>query len=149
MWVFYCIYFMHISDSDLVFNGLSMIQFGFWWWGLVAMVCGFDLDQWVMDHGGSNPHCVAFMGSDLRSFHKSRWLGSLFLFCFYFILFIFQLVVVMQLWWLVVISEVILIGFTMVVFRLWWLVMIVDGCYGFLWGCVLCYFNGCLYYFNG
>ena len=48
----------------------------------MVMVRGFDLDQWVMDHGGSNPRCMAFMGSDLHSFHKSWWLGSLFLFCF-------------------------------------------------------------------
>ena len=41
--------------------------------------------------------------------------------------------VVMQLWWLVVISVVFLISFTVVVFGLWWLVMIVNGCYGFLW----------------
>ena len=42
----------------------------------------FDLDQWVMGHDGSiNPHCVAFIGSNLHSFHKS-WLVSLFLFLF-------------------------------------------------------------------
>ena len=56
----------------------------------MAMVHEFDLDQWVMGHGGSNPHCMAFMGSNMHSFHKSCWLGSLFLFgfiLFYFVYF--------------------------------------------------------------
>ena len=114
----------------------------------MAMVCGFDLDQWVMGHDGSNPHCVAFISSSLHSFHK-LWLVSLFLFCSFCFIFIFQLinggdaVVVVGCYFGGFFNKLYGGGF--------WVVVASYDSQRLLWifvGCVLCYINGCLYYFN-